>query len=61
MMASRFRRPPTHEDLENEQRELFTAGVGRLLALAFGVALLLGLASGALWIAWNLLRLHVFR
>jgi len=46
---------------ENEQRELFTPDVGRVLALVFGVTLLLGLVSGALWIAWNLLRLHVFR
>jgi hypothetical protein len=31
------------------------------LAIAFGIALLLGLLTGGLWIAWNLLRLHVFR
>ena len=33
----------------------------RLLFLAFGTALLLGLVSGAIWIGWNLIRLHVLR
>jgi hypothetical protein len=33
----------------------------RLLLVAFGIALLLGLLSGSLWIAWNLIRLHVLR
>jgi hypothetical protein len=33
----------------------------RLLLVAFGIALLLGLVSGSIWIAWNLIRLHVLR
>ena len=33
----------------------------RLLFVAFGIVLLLGLVSGSLWVAWNLLRLHVLR
>jgi hypothetical protein len=33
----------------------------RLLFVAFGIALLLGLVSGSIWIAWNLIRLHVLR
>jgi hypothetical protein len=28
--------------------------------IAFGIALTLGLVSGVVWIAMNLLRLHVF-
>ena len=60
-MSPRF--PPfrRHEELEAEDRELSSPAVGRLLAIAIGVTLLLGLVSGALWIAWNLLRFHVFR
>ncbi len=49
------------QDLEAEERELSSPEMGRLLAILFGVTLLLGLVSGAIWIAWNLLRLHVFR
>ena len=33
----------------------------RLLLIAFGIALLIGLTSGGVWIIYNLLRLHVFR
>ena len=29
------------------------------IAIAFGVALLIGLVSGAIWIAWSLLKIHV--
>ena len=31
------------------------------VAMAFGVALLVGLVSGLIWIAWNLFKLHVLR
>jgi hypothetical protein len=31
----------------------------RILFLFFGVAALLGLVSGSIWIAWNLIRLHL--
>ena len=33
----------------------------RALLIAFGVALLVGLSSGLVWIAWNLFRVHVLR
>jgi hypothetical protein len=33
----------------------------RILFLFFGVAALLGLVSGSIWIAWTLIRLHVLR
>jgi hypothetical protein len=33
----------------------------RILLLFFGAVLLLGLVSGSIWIAWNLIRLHVLR
>jgi hypothetical protein len=29
--------------------------------LAIGITILLGLVSGAIWIGWNLIRLHVLR
>ena len=60
-MAAYRPRPSRHEELQAEEREVFSPGVGRVLAIAFGVALLLGLLTGGLWIVWNLLRLHVFR
>jgi hypothetical protein len=31
------------------------------LALAFGIALLIGLGSGVVWIAWKLFEVHVLR
>jgi hypothetical protein len=31
----------------------------RLYLIAVGVTILLGLVSGSIWIAWNLIRLHV--
>lgn len=36
-------------------------GVVRLLLIAFGVAALLGLLSGAIWIGYSLLKLHLFQ
>ena len=60
-MAAYQRHPSKHEELQAEEREVFSPGVGRLLAIVFGVALVLGLLSGVVWIIWNLLRLHVFR
>jgi len=33
----------------------------RLLFVAFGIVLLLGLVTGSIWIGWNLFRLHVLR
>lgn len=58
-MPRRFSRPPNHDDLHFEDRQVYTSSTARVLAIAFGVALLLGLSTGLVWIAWNLLRLHV--
>jgi len=33
----------------------------RVYLIAIGVTILIGLASGSIWIAWNLIRLHVLR
>ena len=35
--------------------------VPRFYWIAMGVTVLLGLVSGAIWIAWNLVTLHVLR
>ncbi len=35
--------------------------LARVLLIVFGVALLLGLTSGIVWVAYNLLRVPVFR
>ena len=60
-MGKRLQSPRHLQNLEAEQRELSSPEMGRLLAILFGVTLLLGLVSGAIWIAWNLLRVHVLR
>ena len=31
------------------------------IALAFGIALLVGLVSGVIWIGWKLFEIHVLR
>ena len=41
--------------------DLASTGFTRLLFVAFGIALLVGLASGVLWIVWNLFEVHVLR
>ena len=43
------------------QQQVASPEFTRLLLIAFGIALALGLVSGSLWIAWNLFRLHVLR
>ncbi len=60
-MSRRFSRPSNHDDLHFEARQVYTSSTARVLAIAFGVALLLGLGTGLIWIAWNLIRLHVWR
>jgi hypothetical protein len=35
--------------------------VMRLYLIAIGITILLGLVTGSIWIAWNLIRLHVLR
>lgn len=46
-----FNDPPRQQEASPE----FT----RLLFLVFGVAVLIGLVTGSIWIAWNLIRLHL--
>ena len=55
-MARRFSRPRLHDDIQAEQRDVFSPDVTRLLFVAFGTAALVGLVSGTIWIVWNLLR-----
>jgi hypothetical protein len=58
-MPRRFSRPPDHEDLRADERRVYSPDVSRVLALAFGIAALVGLATGVLWVAWNLVRAHL--
>jgi hypothetical protein len=51
---------PYANDPQRLDRAL-SPGLLRVLLIAFGIALLIGMTSGALWIVYNLLRLHVFR
>jgi hypothetical protein len=47
----------------NDPRRLYKgspSGVIRVVLVAFGTALLLGLASGVVWVVMNILRIHVF-
>jgi hypothetical protein len=43
------------------QQQVASTEFTRLLFVAFGIAILLGLVTGSIWIAWNLIRLHVLR
>lgn len=51
------RRLPLHRREEEEQP--VSREVGRLLVLAFVMAAVLGLLTGAVWIGWSLLKIHV--
>jgi hypothetical protein len=51
---------PYANDPQRLDRAL-SPGLLRLLLIAFGIALLIGMTSGALWIVYNLLGVHVFR
>lgn len=55
-MPPRFPRHQLHK-----QDDTASPASSRLIFLAFGVALLLGMVSGVIWIAFNLLRVHLFR
>ena len=52
-------RPLTNDPKRHQQ--VASPEFTRLLLVAFGIALLLGLVTGSLWITWNLIRLHVLR
>ena len=48
--------------LPDELREPHTVewpGLSRFYLKAIGITILIGLVSGVLWIAWNLIRIHV--
>lgn len=48
-----------HANDPRQDDEILSPGFTRLLAVAFGTAMLLGLVSGLVWIAWNLVRLRL--
>ena len=50
------RRPQLHRRDVDEQSGV---DISRLLVFAFVVAALLGLGTGVVWIAWNLIRIHI--
>jgi hypothetical protein len=52
-------RTPQLPDELREPHTIEAPGVWRLYFIAIGIAILLGLVSGAIWIAWRLLKLHV--
>ena len=54
-MSRRFGSDPRFDE------DVASPSFTRLLFVAFGVALLVGLASGVLWIMWKLFEVHVLR
>ena len=52
--------PRRHNDPHRDD-DVASPGLTRLVLVGFGVALLIGLVSGSIWIGWNLIRLHVLR
>ena len=54
-MQRRFGNDPRFDD------DVGSSGFTRLLFVAFGIALLVGLVSGVLWIVWKLFEVHVLR
>jgi hypothetical protein len=54
-MARRFGNDPRFDE------DGASPGFTRLLLVAFGIALLVGLVSGVLWIVWKLFEVHVLR
>ena len=54
-MSRRFGNDPRFDE------DVALPGLTRLLFVAFGVALLVGLVSGVLWILWKLFEVHVLR
>ena len=54
-MARQFGNDPRFDE------DVASPGFTRLLFVVFGVALLVGLVSGVLWIVWRLFEVHVLR
>ena len=50
--------PHLPDDLREDQ-DIEWPGFSRFYLKAIGITILIGLASGLLWIGWNLLKLHV--
>jgi hypothetical protein len=57
MRGPRFSRDDRPFDLDDYAPRPFLRGY----LIAIGVTILIGLVSGSIWIAWNLIRLHVLR
>jgi hypothetical protein len=58
-VSRRFERPiPEHLRGPNPVDHARDTGVLRLYLIAMGVAILLGLVGGSIWIAWRLLASH---
>jgi TM2 domain-containing membrane protein YozV len=55
------RQSPHLPDDLREPLDLEWPGFARFYLKAIGIAILVGLISGALWIAWNLVKLHVLQ
>ena len=54
-MARRFGNDPRFDE------DVASRDLTRVLFVAFGIALLVGLVSGVLWILWKLFEVHVLR
>ena len=54
-MARRFSDDPRFDE------DVASPDLTRVLFVAFGVALLVGLVSGVVWIVWKLVSVHVLR
>ena len=54
-MSRRLSNDPRFDD------DVASPGLTHLLFVAFGIALLVGLVSGVLWILWKLFEMHVLR
>ena len=53
-MRGRVPSQPTHDDREDIASPAFT----RLLFIAMGIAMMIGLGCGVLWTVYHLLHLH---
>lgn len=53
------RHSPNLPDDLREPLHIESPGVANLYLKAIGITILVGLVSGVVWIAWNLVTLHV--
>ena len=51
---------PVERDRRRRYRRL-TDGVSRLVTVGFGIALMLGLFTGDVWVAWSLVKPYLGR